>query len=262
MTVGNATISLPPRPSWVRGACAALLLTVLYITATETLGTLPALVLPSEYHLLRGVVASAGMGVVAALTLVVGFEVLLANRRRDLRPYGIARPTRVWSSIGIALAAYFPIVIVGFALSSALGLGGTTTPDVGHQSNGAKVAISFLVIVVAPWLEEVSIRGMLFSSLAGRFGFWLAAGLSGFLWASAHLVGGVLIPFTMLGMLLAFVRWRTGSVLPGMILHGTQNSLAAAVGAGVGWYMAPMPFVLAATIGLTWRWLPRDGSAG
>ncbi len=247
-----------PRPGWVRGTCAALVLTVLYVGGVEPLGLLPALLAPHRDHLLRGALASVGMGVVAALALVVGFEVLLANRRRDVRPFGIARPQHLWSTLGIGLAAFFPVLVIGFAISSALGLNGTTTPDVHNQSNGTKLAISFLVIVVAPWLEEVAIRGLLYSSLAGRFGFLAGAAISGFVWAGLHLVAAVLIPFTMLGMLLAFLRRRSGSVIPGMLMHGTQNTFASVAGAGVGWYMTPMPFVLLASIAGVWLWLPRD----
>lgn len=250
-----------PRPGWVRGACAALVMTLLYVLVLPLLGSLPALAVPRADHLARGILASAGMGVVAALVLIVSFEVLFANRRRDLRPYGFARPARFWSTIGIALAAYFPVLGVGIAISNLLGLSGTTTPDLHKESSGQKLALSFLIIVVAPWLEEVSVRGILFSSFDARFGFAAAAIGSGFLWAGAHFVPAVLIPFTMLGVLLAFVRYRTRSVLPGMILHGMQNSWATALGASAGWYMAPMPFILVATIAATWRWLPADRPA-
>lgn len=247
-----------PRPGWVRGVCAALVLTVLYVGAVEPLGLLPAVIAPHRDHLLRGALASAWMGVVAALAMIVGFEVLLANRRRDLRPFGIARPRHMWSTLGIGVAAFFPVLIVGFAISTALGLNGTTTPDVHKQSSGTKLAVSFLVIVVAPWLEEVTIRGLLYSSLAGRFGFLAGAVVSGLAWAALHLVAAVLIPFTMLGMLLAFLRRRSGSVIPGMVMHGAQNTLASLIGAGVGWYVTPMPFLLVASIAGVWLWLPRD----
>lgn len=258
MSADSAAVEARPPAGWLRGASAALVLTILYVAATAPLGSLPALVVPAHDHLLRGIVASAGMGVVAALILIVGFEVVFANRRRDLRPYGIARPRRPWSSLVMALGLYLPVLIVGFLISRLLGLGGTTTPDVHHESNGAKVAISFLVVVVAPWLEEVAVRGLLFSSLSLRFGFWAGAVASGLFWAGLHLVAAVLIPFTMFGVLLAYIRRRSGSVLPGIIVHGSQNTLAAALGTGAGWYMAPMPVLLLATIALTWRWLPAD----
>lgn len=247
-----------PRPGWVRGTCAALVLLVLYIGALEPLGLLPALLPPHRDHLLRGAVASVGFGVVAALSMVVAFEVLLVNRRRDLRPFGIARPQHLWSTLGIGLAAFYPLFIIGAVISRALGFGGTTTPDVHHQSSGAKLAISFLAIVVAPWLEEVSIRGLLFSSLDSRFGFLAGAAASGLFWAALHRVAFVLIPFTLVGMLLALVRWRSRSVIPGIVLHGTQNSIATVIAAGAGWYMAPMPLVLLASIAAIWLWLPKD----
>jgi membrane protease YdiL (CAAX protease family) len=247
-----------PRAGWVRGTCAALVLLVLYIGALEPLGVLPALVAPSRDHLLRGALATAGLAVVGALAMVVAFEVLLVNRRRDLRPFGIARPQHMWSTLGIGLAAFYPLLVIGSIISKALGFGGTTTPDVHHRSSGTKLAISFLVIVVAPWLEEVSIRGLLFSSLDTRFGLLAGAGVSALFWAALHRVAFVLVPFTLVGMLLALLRWRSRSVIPGILLHGTQNSIATLAAAGVGWYMSPMPFVLLASVAGVWLWLPKD----
>src|SRR5689334_3439674 len=261
MTLEGGVVGAAARPGWVRGACAALVVTLLYVLALPVLGSLPALAVPRGDSLARGIVAATGMGILSALVIIVGFEVLFANRRRDLRPYGFARPARLWSTLGIAVAAYFPVLGIGLWISQLLGLSGTTTPDLHKHSSGEKVALSFLIIVVAPWLEEVSVRGMLFSSLAGRFGFWVGAIGSGFLWAGAHFVAAVIIPFTMLGVLLAFVRRRTGSVLPGMVLHGAQNSFATAAAAAAGWYMAPMPIVLAATLAAVWWWLPAERRA-
>jgi CAAX protease family protein len=249
-------LALRPRPGWVRGACAAAVMTVLYLFAVPLLGVLPVFALPHADHLARGIVAAVGMGIVAALVLIVSFEVLFASRRRDLRPYGFARPTHVWSTLGMGIPLAVVALFAGLAIAQGLGLGGTTTPNLHRETSGDKVLFSFLAIVIAPWLEEVSVRGLLFSSLNGRFGFWIAAIGSGFLWAGLHFVALVIIPFTLVGIVLAFIRRRSDSVLPGMLLHGTQNTWASVLGAGAGWYMAPMPFILLATIAATWWWLP------
>ena len=57
----------------------------------------------------------------------------------------------------------------------------------------------------------------------------------------------MLLVFTAEGVLLAWVRRRTGSILPGVGLHGAQNTLATAVDGG-GWAPVPIAGLLLATI--------------
>jgi membrane protease YdiL (CAAX protease family) len=49
------------------------------------------------------------------------------------------------------------------------------------------------------------------------------------LFTASHGDVGSAAPILVLGLLLALVRWRTGSIWPGMALHMANNLLAAAV---------------------------------
>jgi uncharacterized protein len=253
----GATVGSPPTAGWLRGVCAALVMFVLYVVFSIT-GALPAaLLVPHSWGIVRGVLESAGVAVVAVLALIVGFEVLLANRRRDVRPYGFQRPRYVPSSLGLGVLLGFGALIAGNIITNLLGLTGTTTPDLHSKPQSVKMFFVFLAIVIAPWMEEVSIRGVMFSSLDSRFGFMVGAPVSGFLWAGGHFVPAVLFPFTFLGIVLAFVRRRTGSVLPGIGLHGTQNTLASlTTRAGGGWLVLPMALILVVTLVVAWWRLP------
>ena len=104
-----------------------------------------------------------------------------------------------------------------------------------------------LAVLVAPWIEEVAIRGLLLGALWSRFGFWIGAFGSGLVWASIHLTPSVLIIFTVEGALLAGVRRRTGSILTGIGLHGTQNTFATAFTGG-GWAPVPIAGLLLASL--------------
>src|SRR5205823_1403882 len=90
-----------------------------------------------------------------------------------------------------------------------------------------RIFVPFAAVVLAPWVEEVSMRGLLFSALYRRLGLWPAALVSGAAWAALHLTAGVLVIFTAEGVLLALLRVRTGSVLPGVGVHGGWNAVAA-----------------------------------
>jgi membrane protease YdiL (CAAX protease family) len=190
-----------------------------------------------------------------ALLLAVCFELAFANRLRDPAAFGAARASRWISGIAIFLPVGFVVLIVTSALTNLIGLPGNNDIPTGGSSVGYRVAISVLAVIVAPWTEETMIRGFLFSGLDRRFGFWPAAFVSGLAWASLHLVWGVLIVFTAEGMLLAWLRARTGSVLPGIGLHGAWNTLAAA-STGGGWLPVPFLGLLIVSVAAAWRRLP------
>ena len=102
-------------------------------------------------------------------------------------------------------------------------------------------------IVVAPWMEELAFRGFLLSGVSAKIGFWPAAVASSLVWAAAHGVSGVLLPFTFTGILLCWIRRRTGSTRTGIALHAASNTLAAL---GVVSGALLLPPVLAVALGL------------
>lgn len=86
-------------------------------------------------------------------------------------------------------------------------------------------------ILFAPAAEELFYRGMLFTALRRRMAMWPAMGLSAGLWALSHIAGesdlaaGLLILLIIwpLGMLLAWVYERRGSLLTNVVAHATFN---------------------------------------
>jgi membrane protease YdiL (CAAX protease family) len=235
-----------------RAAFVALTLFVLLVFA-ESLFGVP--VGAKHVSLLPAVASSLLMVLCVALLLAVCFELAFANRLRDPAAIGAARARRWVSGIAIFLPVGFVILVITSILTSLIRLPGNNEIPTGGSTLGYTLAISVLAVIVAPWTEETMIRGFLFSGLNSRFGFWPAAFVSGFVWSGLHLVWGVLIIFTAEGMLLAWLRARTGSVLPGVGLHGTWNTLAA-VSSGAGWVPVPVLGLLIASVALAWRHLP------
>ena len=81
-------------------------------------------------------------------------------------------------------------------------------------------------IVFAPIFEELAFRGLLYAMLRRRFAFLPAALISTTLFALAHgygLIGFISVFWS--GFLWAWVYERTGSLIPGMIAHATNNLL-------------------------------------
>jgi len=84
-----------------------------------------------------------------------------------------------------------------------------------------------------PFVEELTFRGLGFSLLA-RFGRAPAILLVGILFGLAHGLVLSLPVIVAFGCILAWVRSRTRSVFPGMLLHGLFNLIALVVAVTVG----------------------------
>ncbi len=85
--------------------------------------------------------------------------------------------------------------------------------------------LSFLVVFLAPFVEETFFRGFVFSGIGKRFGYGWGAVLSALLFALAHLQLGALVPIFLLGLLLAWLYWRTRSLWTCIFTHFAYNSL-------------------------------------
>jgi membrane protease YdiL (CAAX protease family) len=71
----------------------------------------------------------------------------------------------------------------------------------------------------------LTFRGLGYSLLE-QHGFWVAGIVSALGWSLAHgLVSGVPI-FLVFGLALAWLRRRTASVVPGILVHGLFNTAA------------------------------------
>jgi sodium transport system permease protein len=84
-----------------------------------------------------------------------------------------------------------------------------------------------LAVAATPAIcEELFFRGLVMSGFAslGRVG---AVSLSALLFALAHASIYRLLPTLLLGLLLGYVAWRTGSIVCSMVVHALNNGLLA-----------------------------------
>jgi len=97
----------------------------------------------------------------------------------------------------------------------------------------AVMAVSFALQGI---LEESFFRGYLFNSLRSLAKPWMTIVGTGLLFGLLHLVmGGAMgiervLPTTILGLLLGWVAWTSGSVLPSMLQHAIHNVVLILVG--------------------------------
>jgi ABC-2 type transport system permease protein/sodium transport system permease protein len=95
--------------------------------------------------------------------------------------------------------------------------------------------IMFVLAVVPGVCEEFFFRGMLFKTLRSYTTAWRTIFMSAVLFGLFHVVAATVLsperfmPSTFVGLVLGWVRHRTGSVFPCMLLHVVHNGLLLAV---------------------------------
>jgi len=225
-------VSERPPAVWLRMVGAGAFLMVAYL-ALATAGEAVAVV--SEPVTIAAAVASIVVTVALAVTAIrmasefSGVEEpvrgLIVGTRRSMR--GAVVP------VIVAIIAQVIVAPQLVRLAFNLGLRGTTAIAGPRPGFTIALVLSCYAVVEAPWLEEVSMRGFLFTGLQRRFGFWPAALASAFVWAALHREAEVLVAFTVVGVSLAWLRQRTGSVRSGILLHGLWNTVVS--GHVFGW---------------------------
>jgi uncharacterized protein len=93
------------------------------------------------------------------------------------------------------------------------------------ENNDSLAFLIFMLTaaVAAPLFEEYLFRGFLFPSLTRYFSVWQSIGLSGLIFAVAHLSVSEILPLAVLGSILAYIYYRTGNLLASMLVHSLWN---------------------------------------
>jgi uncharacterized protein len=144
------------------------------------------------------------------------------------------RSPRSWPrALGLAAAAiaaiYFCEAVVSLIpLPQSPGKEQGLTPTHWESAHaGAFAANLVLFALVAPFVEELTFRG-LGQSLLMFLGRWQSIIIVGFAFGLAHGLLEALLVLVPFGIVLAYLRDRTDSVYPGMIVHGLFNGIALA----------------------------------
>ena len=126
----------------------------------------------------------------------------------------------------IGLLVGIAIIAVGSGMDRAL----TGTSE---QPGGSRLLTTIgnfwlafiLTVVIAPIIEEIVFRGVLFKSVTSKYG--LAAGIVGssVIFMLVHIHPLQMLSALPLGVYLAFMYHKLGSIYPGMLLHASWNFL-------------------------------------
>ena len=83
--------------------------------------------------------------------------------------------------------------------------------------------------ILAPLAEEVVFRGAILRTLLGimsKKNHWVAIIISAALFGLAHFNAAQFINALLMGLLLGWMYYRTGSLIPGILLHWINNTMA------------------------------------
>ncbi|HEY5709276.1 MAG TPA: type II CAAX endopeptidase family protein [Solirubrobacterales bacterium] len=146
-----------------------------------------------------------------------------ADFREALRRLGI-RAFRA-SAVGwmfAAVGAYLLFAIVYTAI-----FGAPEQEDIAESFGSVPVQI-LLIVIAAPIAEEICFRGMLYGGLRERWPKFAAALLAGLIFGALHALTGLsaVPPLVAFGFVLCLLYERTGSIVPGIVLHMLNNSVA------------------------------------
>lgn len=182
--------------------------------------------------------SSSISALVVYLVILAIVVAIAAISRIGLRAaFALSRPASWPRAVGLAALSLVAIYLGAFVYEQVLSVFGDWNPtdeqglvptEWDSSRAGAFVAFFLVVTFVGPAVEELTYRGIGLSLLA-PFGASFAIIATGVLFGAAH---GLLIALpilTIFGIVVGWLRVRTNSIYPAMLVHATFNATALIV---------------------------------
>jgi membrane protease YdiL (CAAX protease family) len=208
---------------------AGVLAAALFLRSTTLQGLFPQAGLSEEE---TAVLATLALWQAVTILLTLAASSLFGGRARDVLALGPPAGTPLVYVKGVAAMLVLQ-ALVSAAQHLAGGADGFADlrPMV-QLVGGPQWLLALLVVGIgAPLSEELLFRGFLFSALASRLGLAGAALATSLVWAAMHygytLIG--LAEVFLVGLLFAWLLWRTGSLRVAIFCHALYNSLIVLV---------------------------------
>ena len=193
-----------------------------FVVVAPLIGLLVFWLLPERSNL---VVLSAFFG-----TSLLALAIAVLPLGRDgpaalgLRPVG-------WRTIVFGVLG---TTVLSFVVSQ-LGPQPEGVKQVTEGIQGVKALQTLAVLgLLAPLAEELVFRGMLYGWLAGRWSNLVAFILSSLAFAAAHAEPLHILLVLPLGFWFGWLRWRTGSLVPTIVAHVINNTIAVSAATFLG----------------------------
>lgn len=217
-------------------------------TATIVLGTIVVAFVVLGLAMWLGSDLTAAAGMTAAPLFALGIAIYLVVILA-VYLFAVRGTANGWPALGLrgfhqgwlfALPVLVVVQLIGMGVINTLlvmpflGGGEFQNPQIEAITGGGAltqrdlVLLMLLIAVVAPIAEELFFRGMLYPLLRRRWSAPMAIVLNGLLFALIHVIPVILPGLFFVGLVLAWVRERSGSLWPCILLHALQNGIVLA----------------------------------
>ena len=218
----------PPAPERAPQAMtipAALGWTIAATLGMDVLRLVQLKLRPGMPYDMVGVVGCQAAAYLGVLFLVLRVHAPAASIRDFL---GLRRTHAAFYPLALLLGAtvWLPAEILAELIQRRWPLPKDELGAVFHAASpAARAGIVLAMAVVGPAVEEILFRGTLFRALRRSHLPWLVIATTAGLFALVHLAWQVFLPIGLLGLLLGFVRARSGSLIPSFLVHGCFNAV-------------------------------------
>ena len=183
----------------------------------------------------------AWAGLASANIMVAIWLILLRRRGFALADLGYTATVGRWAALGIALG--LALVPIEYALYQELfdlfEIDQSTSwwllPGAPHTGLLEGVTVLAYSAIIVPIAEELLFRGVIFRWLRQRFSFWPAAVASAALFGLAHVWIDSMIAAGAMGLVLAWLYERSGSLAPSILMHQTFNAAIVVAAMAIEW---------------------------
>jgi membrane protease YdiL (CAAX protease family) len=217
----------PARRSWWSVALGVLLTAVAYklpqwLAADAAVLLIPILPFSSNIRMftLYLFIEVVTIGLIAAFLRIMGHSFADAG-------VGKFKLDFIWQALG-GYAVYFVSIIAVLMIAQAVGLPLDEEQELGFSSpDSAETIFVFVMLgVLVPITEELLFRGFLYRVLRDKLSFLLTSLLVSLAFAVVHGQLVVGIDVFVLSMVVCYLREKSGSIWPGVIVHSLKNSVA------------------------------------
>ena len=228
-----------PKASWGLGDVFRIIILFLFFSHFFSVYSYMITNLFSQSSFDRRADITISTGFMDILIFMFVLRFVIVKRHQNLKALGISAKS-ILKNIGIAIYSYIgflPVLAVIFlAVMGAAKIFNYTPPPEAiyelifkEQRPFLLIIISVLISLIGPIVEEVFFRGFLYGALRKSFGISRAILFSAIFFSLLHTNVLGFIPIVALGMFLAYLREKTGSLVPSITVHIIHNTALASL---------------------------------
>ena len=139
----------------------------------------------------------------------------------------------IWRAVMVAIAAFPLVSFVSWLQMQVMGqpIQNPQMDLLKPERFGWDLYLGMLLTagVLAPIVEELAFRGLLYRWLRERLGIWIAAFGSAIGFSVLHGIPGLIPAIAVLGLVLAWIYEITGTIWAPIIVHGLYNAIVTTI---------------------------------